>query len=157
MARVSNTDKYPKDEEIKKEDYVIGTESKTGKTRNFTIGEIIDQSTQEIGEYVKRIVFKGEKLPNVGGEVNLPNRTSQFINDGEDGVDKFATKKDVERQTYQFSNLKEVYIYHGLGKIVSVDVIIDSELVIADVEYFSDFNSVTIRLSKEETGLITIK
>lgn len=42
MAKIKDTSQYPIDDEIKLEDYLIGTEEETGKTKNYSVSGLFE-------------------------------------------------------------------------------------------------------------------
>lgn len=87
----------------------------------------------------------------------IPKKTSQLINDGENGLDKFITEIDLGGKTFQFSNMSVIPVTHGMGRYVDVSVILGTELVLADVFFETDLNTIVVKLKKPETGVILIK
>ncbi|WP_430611464.1 hypothetical protein [Flavobacterium sp. JP2137] len=141
MAKISNQEAYPEDKNISLEDYLIGTDSQDrNRTKTYPLKSVVQVVQDEI-------------------ETNLevPKRTSDLINDGNGSGSPFATINDVRGKVYQFSNLREVTIIHGQGRIVSADVIIGTQEVLAAKEHSVDLNSITIKFSKQETGFVLIK
>ncbi len=141
MAKISNKEVYPEDHNVTIEDYLIGTDSANKKvlqTKTYPVKGLVEIISQEVGK-------------------DIPRRTSELINDGENGVDKFATKKDIVGKTYQFSNLSEVVIPHNLGRYVEITVIIGTEEVLTDKHYEEDLNTIIVKFGKPQTGIVLIK
>lgn len=143
MAKISNKEVYPEDYNITLEDYLIGTDSANKKvlqTKTYSVKGLV--------EVVKKEVDAG---------LEIPKRTSDLINDGANGIDKFATVKDIQGKTYQFSAMEIVPITHGFGRYVDVTVIIGTEKVLADVHYEDDLNTIIVKFKKPQTGIVLIK
>lgn len=141
MAKISNKEVYVEDHNVTIDDYLIGTDSANPKklqTKTFPVKGLVEIVSQEIG-------------------VKIPYLTSQLINDGEDGENKFITKKDTEARVFQFSNLKDVHIVHDEGRYVNVTVIIGTQKVLADIDYMEDLNSIIVSHGRPETGVILIE
>lgn len=141
MAKISNKEVYPEDYNVSIEDYLIGTDSANKKvlqTKTYPVKSLIELAKKEL-------------------DISIPKRTSDLVNDGENGVDKFVTKKDVIGKTYQFSNMDMVPITHGLGRYVDVTVVIGTELALADVKYETDLNTIIVKFSKPQTGVVYLK
>lgn len=106
----------------------------------------------EVNSIIKEVVKE------INNEIDkIPTHTSQLINDGENGLGKYLTSVDYQIKEYPFNNSKSVVIRHNLGRYVDVDVIIGLEKVIADIEYVQGHNTVVVKFSKEETGVIIIR
>jgi hypothetical protein len=141
MAKINNQEVYPEDHNVSLEDYLIGTDSSNKKvlqTKTYPVKSLIELAKKELS-------------------LNIPKRTSDLVNDGENGVDKFVTKRDVDGKAYQFSNMDEVKITHGLSKYVSVTVIIGTEKALADVKYEDDLNTIIVSFKKPQTGIVLVK
>ncbi|WP_413512214.1 hypothetical protein [Myroides odoratus] len=143
MAKISNKEVYPEDHNVTLEDYLIGTDSADKnvlQTKTFSVKSLSEVIKQEV-----EVDFE------------IPKSTSDLINDGENGVDKFATVKDVGGKTYQFSNLSEVVIPHNLGRYVDPTVIIGTEKVLADIHYEEDLNTIIVKFGRPQTGIVLIR
>ncbi|WP_060873850.1 hypothetical protein [Myroides odoratus] len=143
MAKISNKEVYPEDYNVTLEDYLIGTDSANKKvlqTKTFSVKSLTEVIKKEV-----EIDFE------------VPKKTSDLINDGENGVDKFATAKDIAGKTYQFSNLSEVVIPHNLGRYVEPTVIIGTEKILTTIHYEEDLNIIIVKFGKPQTGIVLIK
>ena len=139
MAKISNQQVYPEDKRVSIDDYLIGTDKEDRlRTKTYPMKSVVELVSEEIKD-------------------NIPRKTSELINDGEDGINPFVSQKDLNGKVYQFSNLSEIHIIHGLKRYVYPEVIINSERVITDVEYMDDLDSILIRLGKPETGIVILK
>lgn len=139
MAKISNKIVYPEDRKVTVKDYLIGTDSEDRlRTKTYPLQSVVELISDEITD-------------------SMPKRTSDLINDGEDGINRFISEKDLKGRTYQFSNIDIIHITHNLNRYVDVTVIIGTEKVLADVDYIEDLKSIIIRLSKPETGIILLK
>lgn len=142
MAKISNKDVYPEDYNVTIEDYLIGTDAANKKvlqTKTFSVKSLSEVIKQEV-----EIDFE------------IPRKTSDLINDGENGVDKFATMKDVSGKVYQFSEMSTVPITHNYNRYVKVEVIIGTERALADIHYEDDLNTIIVSFKKPQTGIVLI-
>lgn len=87
----------------------------------------------------------------------IPKKTSDLINDGENGVDKFITASQVETKVFPFNNTDLVVCNHGYGRYVDAEVIIGVQKVLADIEYMTDLNTIVVKMTSLETGIVIVK
>lgn len=97
------------------------------------------------------------------------DRTSQLINDGENGNSKYIELVDLselvsdivgeisEPRYYNFSDKVEVTIHHDLGKIPNVTILIGEEEIFADIYHTPDLNSLVVTFSTSQTGVIVVQ
>ena len=96
MARIKNINSYPFKNNPDNEDYIIGTDSVTGDTKNFRLGDLFIQTGAD------GLVPKGG-YEGTGQELYdaIPTTTSDLTNDGENGTDAFATVSQVNGKSLQ--------------------------------------------------------
>lgn len=75
----------------------------------------------------------------------------------DEGLLEGAIIAELQPQYHHFANETVVTINHGLGKIPRVDVQIGVEIVLANVEHSEDRNTVIIRFTKPQSGVVTIQ
>lgn len=96
----------------------------------------------------------GEKFPTVDAVKAKTDELTSSVNNLNTQVTQIINQ--TQTTYHHFSHKQEVKIQHNLLKYPRVDVMIGTDIVLADTEHSPDMNSVTVRFGSPQTGIVVI-